>query len=580
MTTQLRTFFDALTDQEAKFLPVLASDNLGLLLRSAVNELDWYAYNLAREIEPSQEQQEQFYVLQLGVSRLIKLALGARLSFDVPTVTFRRHPSMTTQVLEISTGLGIIQHGRRVAQTVSNGLANIEQVGDFEFHITLPSQIPDDEYYERAVADHYQSLLARSLAELVESDLGRKLGSQVDGLLSDLVYPFRDHFIGYDAHPTVDAYFLGIAAHRIRSSDAYDAFHHASEFGGVAFGKYLGALTFLVSIAIKHERFAEALVAKHPEIRLENVLTISSETSPFVKGISDALSFSDALISLESEHDGAEETTIDEARTIFQVLSVGRNSLDTLDRPGSALPPLICCSDHGVIHCQAGAYLAPTKFLLDSLRHHFPRDYDRHQRTREQAMQAAIKRVLNEAFSQLEYRDNIAISANGQRRTDIDLVVADLRSGNVLLVQLKHQDPYGMDISSRHSRTNRLKQQIERWLRLTEAWIDGNSPAAIRASLRLRRTFPLVRLSRIVVARHFAFPVREIPRAADIAYGNWLTFFNAVQVVKSTYTDPTLSDLMRVLQESEQPSGAQEHYPEPKTQWVIRKLKFTTRQKQ
>ncbi len=578
MSGQLQAFFGALNDQEAKFLPILASDNLGILLRAAINELDWYAYNLAREDDPSQEHEEQFYILQLGVSRLIKLALGARPSFDAPTVTFRRQATIATRVLDISVGLGMIQHGRRVAQAVSHGLGEIEQVGDLEFRITLPCSIPDDEYYERAVSDHYRLLSEYSLREIVGSDLGRKLGSQVETLLPELVYPFKDHFIGYDADPTVDAYFLAIADHRVRSSDGYDSFDHALEFGGVAFGKFLQSLTFLVSIAMKHERFAEALVAKHPEVRMEDVLTISTEVPQLVQDISGALSSVDALSSLGSAE--AEKTTIDEARTILEVLSVGRNSLNVLDRPGCPLPPLIRCSDHDLIRCQAGSYSAPTQFLLVSLRQHFPRDYDRHQRTREHAMRAAMKRVLDDAFPQLEYRNNIVITANGQGKTDIDLVVAEWRTGIVLLVQIKHQDPYGMDMSSMQSRSSRLKQQVERWLRITEAWLDGNSADQIRGSLRLRRSFPLARPKRIVVTRHFAFPLRKIDKPGDVAYGNWLTFFNAVEIVRQRRTEGTLSDFLRILQESEQPGGPKEHYPETDTQWVVDKLSFTTKREE
>lgn len=42
----LKLFAEALRAEERKFLPVLASDNLGLLLRSAINELDWYDHDV------------------------------------------------------------------------------------------------------------------------------------------------------------------------------------------------------------------------------------------------------------------------------------------------------------------------------------------------------------------------------------------------------------------------------------------------------------------------------------------------------------------------------------------------------
>lgn len=101
MDTPLKQFSDALNAQEDTFIPKLASDNLGLILRSAVNELDWYYYNFIRTENPTFEQEEQFYLLRMGVVRLIKLALDARPSFDVPTVMFRRTRNITVPVLEM-----------------------------------------------------------------------------------------------------------------------------------------------------------------------------------------------------------------------------------------------------------------------------------------------------------------------------------------------------------------------------------------------------------------------------------------------------------------------------------------------
>ncbi len=49
--TTLKAFFSALNNAESKFLPMLAADNLGLLMRCAINELDWYYYNYSKSAE-------------------------------------------------------------------------------------------------------------------------------------------------------------------------------------------------------------------------------------------------------------------------------------------------------------------------------------------------------------------------------------------------------------------------------------------------------------------------------------------------------------------------------------------------
>jgi hypothetical protein len=568
----IREFFDALDKQERYFAGRIATDRLGLVLRIAINELDWFSYNLAREREPTFEQQEQYYLLHIGVTRLIKLALEARPSFDVPTVTVRRDLSLTGPVLEVVAGLGMIEHGRRVAQMAMTGFGHIERTGVTEFVITLPPVLPDEEYYERAVADHFEALARDDFAKFLQSEVGRELAAEVDHLLTEFVYTFMDHFIGYDAHPVLDDYFFGLAAHSISTKKGYDSFHYSVTFGGVSFQKYVLGLTFLISLAIRHERFAEALVAKDPNVRLENVLTISAEIAPFLDDLRAAINH------FGSTFEDFEETTAQDAQTIFKVLSVGRDNMKILDRPGSPLPALIRTSESDCIRCQSAILANPVQFLLDSLRYHFPRDYDSNQRGRERSMQLAIRRVLDGVFSDLLYRDNIEIRAGGRTLTDIDVVVLEPATGAVLLMQLKHQDIYGMDIHSRYTRGSRLKQQAESWLAAMNEWTRCSNDKSIRATLRLPPDFPSPLLHRIILTRHFSYPIANLDRSEDVAFANWNQFYNATLVMRQKFPESRLIDFVAILRAGESPGGPQQHEPEPRSEWIINELKFTTEQ--
>jgi len=93
----LKVFFKALNDEESKIIPVLEKDNIGWILRCAVNELDWYYSNLN---EPTEKEQEQLYIIQLGTARLIKLALESRGCFDAPVLTFRRQKDMSMKAIK------------------------------------------------------------------------------------------------------------------------------------------------------------------------------------------------------------------------------------------------------------------------------------------------------------------------------------------------------------------------------------------------------------------------------------------------------------------------------------------------
>ncbi len=397
------------------------------------------------------------------------------------------------------------------------------------------------------------------------------MAAEVSQLLTDLVYPFMEHFIGYDSALPLDLHFFAVASRIIQMKEGYDAFHYGVTFGGVTFLKYLLSLIFLVSLAIRHEQSAEALVRKVPTIRLENVLTISSEISTFVQEMQDALN----LFGMAFE--GFETSTTEEVSTIFKVLSVGHDSFMVLDRPGSALPLIIRTSSNDCIRCQTSILGNPIQFLLDSLRHNFPGDYDKNQLGREKAMQSAFRRICDGVIPGLIYRENIHIRRRGQTETDIDLVVMQPDTGIVLLVQLKYQDTYGMDIHSRHAKTKRLKGQTENWLSSMGDWIERSTHAEIKSTLRLPPTFPTPVFRRVIVARHFGYPVANVAREADVAYANWNQFYNASLLVAHGHVPPNLIKLTDAL------NAAQLHdrlplHEEPCSEWIINELKFTTLQ--
>jgi len=83
-------------------------------------------------------------------------------------------------------------------------------------------------------------------------------------------------------------------------------------------------------------------------------------------------------------------------------------------------------------------------------------------------------------------------------------------------------------------------------------------------------------LWRLVVSRHCASPLRELARGADTTYANWNQFFNAVELAKQEMPEGRkLADFMALLKKYEAPGGTQQHLPEPRTEWIIRDLKFT-----
>ncbi|MDR6382082.1 hypothetical protein [Paraburkholderia caribensis] len=576
MASTLKQFYLALDREEAAIQESLSEDRRGLFLKAAISELDWYCYNYALRGEPNSEEVEQFYLFQLGVARLIQLSLDAAPAYVFPSVMFRRDASIALPVLEIIGGLGMIEHGRRVAQSVASGLCSIERVAEDEYRISLPTLIPDQQYYERAISDHYRDQHRKQIESLtVESEFGMNIALEVKKHLVENVYPFQEHFIGYDATPLLDDYFFALAFIEVQLADGYDSFNGAVRFGNVRYRNYLLALTFLVSISMRHERFAEALVEKHRDVKLENVLTVTADTGGFIESLMSAVN---RFGEVDSDF---EPVTMEEAQTMFDVLSVGRSSTDLLGRPGAALPIIVQSSDQGFIRCVTAARLAPVQFLLDSLRFHFPKDYAKHQQTREGAMQAAVKRALNSGFSTaFEYRENIKVRLNGRELTDIDLVIIEKKTNTVVLCQLKHQELFGQDLRAQEVRTSRLRQQIATWLSALDTWVNSVGDGGICASLRLPRQAVPLRVLRLIITRHYSFPLADLALDDTTAHGTWLQLVNSLALIRSDAgSAAALGDLIPQLKKMEAPGGVQTHIDEPRSEWIIDRLKFTIMQK-
>ncbi|WP_290641861.1 hypothetical protein, partial [Aquabacterium sp.] len=425
----------------------------------------------------------------------------------------------------------------------------------------------ESEVIERLILDARERFVT-----LLNTEQGMKLANEVKRKLTDLVYPWATHYIGYEADPLLDIYFFGLASLQLQMEEGYDSFHFATRFGGITYQTYVLALTFVIANYVRHEAFAEALVSKDRSIALENVLTITSDIEGFVADMRDAVNFFGA------EYESFEQIDLTQARAVFDVLSCGRHSLDLVSAPGVPIPFIVQCSDEGFIHCPAGARGEPLRFLLESLRHHFPKDYDRNQTSRERALQQAVRRILSKSFSGLEFRENIKAKVDGKLLTDIDLVVIEKDSGTVLLCQLKHQDPYGTSIHAERTRGERLVKETLSWLDAAQTWLGSigleGLPQVLRADFPLREDG----IYKLVIARHFAHQLKNIAPCQGALYATMAQLLVAATSVEPGGRPSNLAALLGRLMQIPEFQAAYEHQPENQTNWKIGDLQFVTYQ--
>ncbi|MEE4454390.1 hypothetical protein [Novosphingobium resinovorum] len=574
MTDDLREFYNRLTEEEANLAGKVAVDRLGLLMRIAINELDLDFEGVHHGSASAELEQERSYIMRIGVVRIIKLAMEAHPEFDAPTATIQRDPGYSGAVLQLIVMAGTIEHGRRVAQSLYAVGGRIERLDD-GYRIILPSRLPDLELHERELERLHVGNHRSFLAEGYEAVVGEEIGDEVRALLTDLVYPFATHFIGYDSAPTLDFYFFGHAYTDMLLAKGYDTFHFSTTFGGITFSNFKLAATFIVSVGMKHRAFVRALMEKVPSIRIEDVLTVSVETPGYLEGLRDFIN------EYGRQFTGHVPVTDENVRRIFDVLSISRRNLALLERPGAQIPPLIQCSDGHVIRPLAGATSDEVMlFLLNALQHSFPKDYDRAQRAREGVMQRAVEKAVRDVLPALEYRGNIKLRQGRKVLTDLDLVIVEPSTDRVVFVQLKHQDPYGADLATMLTRTGRLNQQVSDWLRKVRSWIAMASPSEVRATLRLPSSSTKPKISLLVLTRHYAHSLRKVVDGDDAMFANWNQLVTAAgRLSEDTTAAIGLHDLLAELEGLSVPEEI-EYLPEPASSWGVGNLRFTIEQEQ
>ncbi len=573
VTDSLREFYESLNREERALAAEVATDRLGLLMRIAVNELDLDFEGVGLGTEATETDHERSYLMRIGVVRIIKLAMQAHDRFDAPTVTMQRDFTYSGAVLSLIGVAGVIEHGRRVAQSLTAKGGRVEKLPD-RFCIVLPAKLTDLELHERELDHLHRGHYRRRFAEGYDAFVGPRMCDEVRSLLTDLVYPFAKHFIGYEADPALDFYFFGHAYNEMLLAKGFDTFHFSTTFGGVTFANYKLAAMFIVSVAMRHRAFVRALLDKEASIRIEDVLTVSVETAGFLEGLRDFIN------QFGEQFEGHVPVTDEDVRIIFDVLSVSRRNLVLLDRPGAPVPPLIQCSDDHVIRPLAGATSDDVMlFLLNSLQHSFPKEYDRAQRAREGVMQRSIEKAIRSVFPTLEFRGNIKLRRAGNVLTDIDLVIVETSGDRVILTQLKHQDPYGADLATMLARTSRLNQQASDWLRKVRSWLNAASTAELRATLRLPSgpTRPEVKL--LVLTRHYAHSLRLVVADQDVTFSNWNQLVTAIARLQERAGDITTGDLIEELRTLSIPEE-EEHLPEPSSVWTVGNMRFTIEQEQ
>jgi hypothetical protein len=272
--------------------------------------------------------------------------------------------------------------------------------------------------------------------------------------------------IAYTTSREIDDYFLEWGQVYLRRMWGSDLVGPEDKFNGNEFRLYLGVLAALSGRAQKHLCYASILKAKHPELDIRNLLTIHSPREQFLVGLAGHL-----------------DADLKQVEDLMQCMVLEpENKSAHLVSSDNAYAPVIRASKDNYILPMYGLEINPFFFLLRDLQWRYAGDWDRASNNRE----GRWIKDLETIFSDPEWKTvSRAVKLKDGNRiiTDIDFIAFDTAHNELLLFQLKWQQPFGMDNRLRRSLGKNLTTEGSRWVSAVLEWLKkfGTSELAKRA---------------------------------------------------------------------------------------------------
>lgn len=408
-----------------------------------------------------------------------------------------------------------------------SGILKYEAVSEKNIRLSYTNKYFSVERFERAQSVKYSHGIMKSMESEYEKGLPQLL--PIIKKMEKLVYTWNENFIGYEADPDVDLFFIRNAQLDFLQATEWDGFSPSSKFGGIEYHFFLSALIAIESICIKHLQFVEVAMKKDPNLKKYNILPCLVDYEKLADSLSYIL-----------------KTSQDVTERILNMFVFSEAKREYYNYIGIPIPPFIKVSSTQLLRSLTGGIYRPIDFMMSELKRQYPKDWERNTKERE----ALFREELYQYFKEDQFitiNRSIDIIEAGKKVTDIDACIIDKKTKEIAFIQLKWQESiYESSRSFVSKRKNYLEKTVK-WVHDIEDWINNSSEKRIADFLNLSPNFICKdKIKVFIIGRHNGNYSGDEKPSNNVAWCQW---YHLTKIIESNFKkNITITKLFDLIQ--------------------------------
>ena len=342
------------------------------------------------------------------------------------------------------------------------------------------------ELFERLERNNIKNSLCKYFGE--EKQEERKIPNYLRQQMHDLVYKWKDHFIGYETSPEIDEFFLVEALNFADDRKCFAGIHPDFRLGPIK-GKHLLIVeAMLLSMNLKHLAFVTEYLHKYPNSKIYNLVTVWFEKKVLV----DSISYFSGL----------------DRKTVYHCLrllsATAMNITSHAQSFKSALPTLVDVNRSLTIRTVSSAFYDMLFFSAQELRLNHQSLWNKNLLKREDWFRNDLY-ALFMGNRYIQSAGAVQLIKDGTTYTDIDAAIVDIETGTLAIFELKWHEPFGDNEKERLSRALNLKRGVKRWFSSVTRYLNDSGVESLRRNLfNAECNIDISKILYFVVARHHA----------------------------------------------------------------------------